>query len=130
MIRFVVLGKPTTQGSHRPMVSSKGKGFLRPMMSEAMAEWRSRIAEAARSVMGAHSPLSCPVQVSVRFVMPRPKRPTNAWPRGDCDKLQRALGDAMTGIVYGDDAQICQWVACKVYGSPPGAEVEVREWPD
>lgn len=128
MVSFVALGKPTTQGSYRPIVSkSTRKAIMVPMMSDAMRAWRSTVSQAARSAMGSRSPLSGCVQIAVRFILPRPKKPSNEWPRGDCDKLQRALGDALTGIVYADDSQICRWVACKEYGHPTGAQVEITE---
>lgn len=126
-ISFIVSGKPTTQGSYRALKhKTTDKAIMLPMMSKAMREWRKTVAFAARAAMGAQRPSADCVKVSVTFVVSRPKRAKNAWPRGDTDKLQRALGDAMSSIVYLDDVQICEWSARKVFGSQPGAVVTVE----
>lgn len=127
MITFEAIGKPITQGSMRAFVSkATGRAVIERGTKELRA-WRSVVAQAARSAMGPLSPLASPVKVSATFVLESPKKPKRAWPRGDTDKLCRALGDAMTGIVYEDDAQICEWSARKTYGSPARAIVEVSE---
>ena len=63
-----------------------------------------------------------PVIVRCEFVMPRPKSlPKRSTPphtkRPDTDKLARAVGDALTGLVYTDDSQVVQWVASKRYAA-------------
>lgn len=56
----------------------------------------------------------------------RPSAPLVHSSRPDLDKLLRAVGDALTGIVWRDDSQVASIVASKVYG-PPGATLLVRE---
>lgn len=41
-------------------------------------------------------------------------------------KLARAAEDALTGILWRDDAQICDEVIRKRYGEPARVEIEVR----
>ena len=41
----------------------------------------------------------------------------------DLDKLVRAALDALTGIVFGDDGQVCELYAHKLYGDGPGSLV-------
>jgi Holliday junction resolvase RusA-like endonuclease len=78
------------------------------------------------------------VAVRVCFVLRRPKKhyttkglradaPTYHTSATDLDKLVRLVLDALTGIVYRDDAQVAQIVATKQYGDAPGASVEVEE---
>lgn len=82
-----------------------------------------------------------PVQLRVEFVFPRPKshfgsgRNAGALKAGapeymtrapDVDKLVRAIGDSLSGIVIRDDAQISHVNAWKRYGEPACAWVEVR----
>lgn len=52
-----------------------------------------------------------------------PKHPTS---KPDTTKLIRAVEDAMTGLVYRDDAQIVEQYACKRYGLPERCEVVVE----
>lgn len=70
---------------------------------------------------GAWQPYDGPLEVDVTFTFRRPQRPKYGLPavKPDTDKLQRALGDAMTiaGLIT-DDARITTWHARKRYGDP------------
>jgi Holliday junction resolvase RusA-like endonuclease len=102
--------------------------------------WRNAVAAAAYDAMNGHPPLHGPLRLEVTFTFPRPKghyrtgrhagelretAPAFCSTRPDLDKLLRALGDAITGIVVVDDAQVVVVDATKVYGSP-GALITVR----
>ena len=110
-------GTPIPQGSHA--VSRTGHVFesnnrLKPWretMTNALTAWTG-------TWFGAWEPFDGPLLVDVTFWMPRPKRPKYSLPavKPDCDKLCRALGDAMTtsGLIA-DDARITTWHARKRY---------------
>ena len=82
-----------------------------------------------------------PVEVQAHFVFPRPKshyhssKKRQGELRGDAplwhtsapdlDKLQRAIGDALAGVVIRDDAQIARWRVSKSYGQTPRAMITV-----
>lgn len=76
-----------------------------------------------------------PVAVDITFVRRRPKGmpkkstlPHIHFP--DLDKLVRAVGDSMTGIVYNDDAQVVESHSRKRYaelGESPGIIVTVTD---
>ena len=91
-----------------------------------------------------------PVYLRLEFVLPRPKYhymrgkrgavriersacvPLTPWAkdafpvgRPDVLKLARAVEDALTGILWSDDAQIVEEVLIKRYGERPGVWVEV-----
>ena len=72
-------------------------------------------------------PLDGPLEASVTFWMPKPLRPKFGHPavKPDADKLQRALGDALTATnVIVDDARIVTWHARKRYSLiAPGVEI-------
>jgi Holliday junction resolvase RusA-like endonuclease len=85
-------------------------------------------------------PLEGPVGVSVRFFLRRPKghfgtgrnvgklkdsAPSFPTSKPDATKLLRAVEDALTGVVYRDDAQVVEQQVVKVYGHPEGAHVVV-----
>jgi len=44
----------------------------------------------------------------------------------DVDKLARALLDALTGVAYGDDAQVVEMHVCKTYGDDARTTVTVK----
>lgn len=43
----------------------------------------------------------------------------------DLDKLQRAIGDSLTGQVLRDDKQIASWYVEKVYAEKAGVDIQV-----
>ncbi len=55
------------------------------------------------------------VQVRIECHLPRPKKPSNSYPRGDVDNYAKAILDAANGIIWKDDAQIYLLVVCKFY---------------
>lgn len=115
MIELFVPGIPIQQGSMIPGKPVKtAKGMRSTMHSHNSAElkaWRSKIAAHVRA-MG-HEVIDPYVDVLATFHMPKPKTTKYPeYPAGtpDLDKLQRALGDALTesGIIV-DDARIVRW---------------------
>lgn len=122
---FNVSGKPITQGSKRAI----SRGYMRDTSDEATANqpanrlkhWKAKVGgEATEALMGLPYDVELgAVNVSAKFVFERHpsnwlksggiKKGSPTIPRGDLDKLFRAIGDAMTGIVYKDDRQIVSW---------------------
>ena len=45
----------------------------------------------------------------------------------DLSKIVRAAEDAMSGVVYIDDSQVCERFAKKKYGNRPGVEIFVYD---
>lgn len=86
------------------------------------------------------APLTGPLELELQFKMPRPKShfrsdgiqlkpgaPSHHIIRPDCGKLARSTTDAMTGIVWRDDAQIVVDHGEKAFSDRPGCWVVVRE---
>lgn len=81
------------------------------------------------------------VEVHVAFYLPRPQRlmrqrdPGHAichTSKPDVDNLWKSLADALTGIVWRDDGQVCVTSIQKLYaekGGQPRVELWVRERP-
>jgi len=82
------------------------------------------------------------IQIRLAFVMPRPKShygtgknaatlkrfvPSYHTSKPDLDKLIRCVKDALTGVAWKDDSQVCEVVADKKYGETPGVNVEIEE---
>ncbi len=129
-IKFYVHGLPTPQGSARAFMAGG-----RPVITSAnknLGDWRRLIADASQK----HAQmLAGPISLQLRFYLPRPKSTPKKtyWPakRPDLDKLIRAVGDALTGIMWADDSQICVIYALKFYADkdhPPGVDIGI--WGD
>lgn len=125
-VRFMVEGKPVPQGS-----KSRGRNGVMYEANKNLRPWRGALAREARAAHDGE-PIDAPVVVTATFYMPKPKRPKFPVPATppDTDKLQRALGDALTmSEVVKDDARIVEWRAKKAYHPEGwvGAVVVVEE---
>ena len=138
-IEFFALGLPVAQGSKKVVPTMAGPRS-REANEKKLKPWRNDVRSAAHEAMQGESPLLGPVQVRMTFVFPRPKShygtgknagvlktraPLHRTSAPDLDKLIRAVGDAMTGVVLRDDAQICSIEAHKVNGEIPGVWVSL-----
>ena len=138
-VTFEVAGVPQPQGS-KTIAKSGDRTWAREDNRE-LEPWRNAVAAAATRAMDGSPLLVGPLVVDATFRFPRPKAhyrtgrhagevkaSAPAWcsKRPDLDKLLRAFGDAIAGIVCQDDAQIAELEVVKVYG-PPGLEVTVYE---
>ena len=96
-------------------------------------KWAINVAAHARqaALEGRHAIFEGPLHLGLVFTMKRPK----AMPKGrimpvtkpDLDKMIRSVKDALTGILYIDDAQICTLTGHKIYGGKPGVYVELTK---
>lgn len=140
MIEFTVLGVPAPQGSK---VANRFGGFREA--NPATGPWRAAVAwsasiEVTRRGMAGLPLLDGPLHVTARFYFPRPKShyrtgkhagelrpdaPVFHSSKPDADKLARALGDSLSGVLIRDDARIAEWSIVKLYGEPARAEIRV-----
>jgi Holliday junction resolvase RusA-like endonuclease len=140
VITFTVLGVAAPQGSFRAFVSkSTGRAFMQQSCKRTMP-WRQEVAACAeKALKDDHCdgwPTSMSVSMHVDFYLPRPashlgkkglrpSAPEFPSKKPDLSKLVRAAEDALTGIIYDDDARIVRLQAAKYYaaaGTPPRAE--------
>lgn len=131
--RFAVHGAPMGKGSPEarfvPNLGHVVKHERRPVVN-----WETLVKRAAQDHIPPGGPLQGPVAAALVFHMPRPKsaRKSAIYPatKPDCDKLLRAIGDALTHVLYQDDAQLCWFdVLGKVYcgdGETPRVEIGLR----
>jgi crossover junction endodeoxyribonuclease RusA len=136
LIRVVfVPGKPIPEGSTTAYVRG-GHANTTHANARVLRPWRAEIHAVIRAATPERTidiPTG-PVAVVLTFLMPRrtaePKRSTPPHTRKpDLDKLIRAVMDAMTGVVYADDAQVIHVAADKrtaAIGEQPG--VLIRWW--
>jgi crossover junction endodeoxyribonuclease RusA len=123
-----VPGKAIPQGSTKAYVV-RGRARVTSDNAETVP-WRADVSAYVRAVVG--SQIQYPseaVALALEFRLPRrkaePRRVTPAHTRKpDLDKLVRAICDALTGIVYTDDAQVVEMTVSKrtaSLGEQPGA---------
>ena len=141
---FTVYGEAVPAGSKTTGSRKDGTRFVRDSgetrkKKMKTSEWRSHIQAGAGPAMNGGALLEGPLALTVIFRLPRPKghfgtgrnagtlkKSAPAYPivMPDTTKLLRAVEDALTGIVYRDDAQIVKQHAHKRYAHGP-ARVEI-----
>jgi Holliday junction resolvase RusA-like endonuclease len=125
-----IYGDPAPQGSKRVF-----NGRVVEAAGQKLKIWRKAIAAACQNlVTEEHSLLLGPVRVEVEFYLPRPvsvtvkKRALPIVPP-DVDKLLRGLLDGIgqSEVIWGDDSQVVQVEAIKLYAddTEPGATVTI-----
>ena len=124
MLEFVVAGIPAPQGSKRAFVRG---GRVSLVESCARVKPYRALVSLAASQARTEAPTQQPVGIASAFVFVRPKShytskgelragaPSHPG-KPDIDKLCRAVLDALTGILYHDDAQVVSLSASKRYG--------------
>jgi Holliday junction resolvase RusA-like endonuclease len=140
-LTFTVEGKPEPGGSK--------KGFLHPHTKQVIVvdanakvkPWRNLVASVAQQRFGLLV-LEGPLAVTFKFYVERPKghygtganelhvresAPARPGVRPDVLKLARAVEDALTDILWRDDAQIVEEHIEKHYGLPQRVEIHVRQ---
>jgi Holliday junction resolvase RusA-like endonuclease len=139
-IKFVAYCTPQPQGSMKGFVlpgknGAKGRAILtsanpklKPYRGEITREAMSALSEA-----GITEPMAAkhvPVSLIIDFYLARPasipRKRTELVVKPDLSKLIRSTEDAMTGILYADDAQIVELSVRKHYGSPERVEISAR----
>jgi Holliday junction resolvase RusA-like endonuclease len=138
-VRFEVLGTPQPAGSKRPFQRKDGSLGVRDANDNAR-EWKNLVADKAAETMRGQPPLEGPLAMLVTFYLRRPKShygsgrnagrlkasaPFYPSTRPDTLKLTRAIEDALTGVVYRDDAQIAMQLAIRRYGDRPRVTIVV-----
>lgn len=136
MMDLFVPGTPKAQGSMRHV----GNGRL--IHGKGMIAWRTHVQfmleQWTGTYFGGWEPLDEPVEASVVFYLPRPKKPRleHAATGLDLDKTTRLVGDALekSGVLK-NDARIVKWRAEKHWthdientdGNEPGVRIKLRK---
>ena len=142
MISFFVPGVPVPKGSAKSFYNPKaGKIVTMQDNRDRQKPWASMISYSAQQI-------GCEVcgggvSLSLLFTMPRPKShfgtgknaqllkttaPMFHTSTPDLDKLVRCVKDALKGIAYRDDSQVCRMMhVVKAYGDHPGVKITIEE---
>lgn len=152
MISFFVPGTPAPGGSkrfkgHFQRHTAAGKIARIPLLVDDCARngsWRQTVQVfAVQAYKG--PPLTAPLAISATFILTRPRchygtgknahklkasAPKHPTTKPDATKLFRSTEDALTGILWRDDAQIILQNIKKEYGDTPGVKIWVTEMGD
>lgn len=128
-----VTGHPRPQGSVKAFVHKHtGRAVVVKDNNRTQKSWRGDVRETVERVWSL-PPIDGPVRVRLDFVMPRPlstpkSRTPPAIKKPDGDKLERAVWDALTHVVWSDDSRIVSWGGSKrlaELGETPGCRIRV-----
>lgn len=144
-LTFFVPGIPAPGGSKRFVGHSKktGRAILIDAAGERNKNWRSIVGLVASAEMREKAVLSFtgPLRVRFDFIMPRRKSDLNSkgevkasapfyhTTKPDALKLARSTEDALTGIIWSDDAQTAVLEISKRYadaGEPCGCQIVIQ----
>jgi Holliday junction resolvase RusA-like endonuclease len=151
-LRILVRGEPAPGGSKTPIPLKRGGKYVtkngRPVIriidaGKGNARWKDVVRAHAAIAMRARDlaePLTGPVVLITEFIVARPASHINSrgevkptaprYPasRPDVLKLMRSTEDAMTNVVWVDDAQVIRQSLAKDYAPPggtPGAIIRI-----
>jgi Holliday junction resolvase RusA-like endonuclease len=132
-LETTIPGRPEAKGSLR--VGKHGQMFS---ANPRLKAWQERVALKVAESRGSRPPLEGPVAIVADFCFGRPpshslksgrlrKGAPLAPGRPDLDKLVRGLLDALTGVLFKDDSQVCELDVSKRYYETPGVVLYVSE---
>lgn len=141
IVHLDVIGTPEPQGNKTAFSRGGKTVVLEGKTEDARARfksWREAVAQAARDWQAVHRQplLDGPLEVVITFRLPKPKSAPKSrrFPdtKPDLDKLDRAVLDALTGVLIVNDSRVVLIHSRKVFAvdGPPGAAIEVRHADD
>jgi len=135
---LTVLGDPKAQG--RPRACASGKHAR--MYERKEDTQNKRTLEVVARTDAPDELLGGPLRVDIKFFFPRPKghygtgrnsgqlkdwAPTWHVSRPDRDNLDKLVLDALTGVFWRDDNQVCAGEITKQYSDRPRTEIGIKK---
>jgi len=139
MIEFFVPGIAVTQGNKIAGQRKDGTQFVREKGGAKLNNWRSDIVKFAHIAYQGVL-LDGAIECHMIFFRERPKShyrtgknshilrddaPKYPTTKPDCTKLCRAAEDALTGVIWTDDARVINQLNAKRYGQP-GVRITIK----
>jgi Holliday junction resolvase RusA-like endonuclease len=140
MINFWVPGVPQPGGSKKGFVNPKTQRVVIVEDCKGNKNWRSSV-QGFAIVAYKGQPLTGPLKMTITFIFPRIRghfgtgknanilkssAPKYHTIKPDTTKIIRSTEDAMTGIIWKDDAQVVEQRVRKIYGDNPGAHIVIE----
>lgn len=141
-LAFELAGKPGHKARHRYRIiypKGGGKAFVSEYPDPKTAEYEKILKEVASLMMRGRPPTERAVALLVHSFREVPK----SWPikdqtaalngsilptsKPDWDNYGK-ITDALNGVVWGDDSQVCDGRVIKAYSDTPALRIEVREF--
>jgi crossover junction endodeoxyribonuclease RusA len=132
-LRFTVYCHPEPQGSSKAFVIPGTNRASVTSTNTKLKPYRHTVAQIACETMAKQSlelPWAAkhvPVSLCLTFYFEKPpsvaKKRTECVVKPDIDKICRSTFDALTGVLFKDDAQVVEIVARKQYGTPERVEI-------
>jgi len=140
VFKITVLGNPAAQKRHRTVTRAKGGRalpFARSYDPSASDKQDIRVIAQQQAPIEL---LTGPLCVDVIFYFPRPQShyrtgklvgelkdnaPLHHTKRPDRDNLDKLVLDALTGVFWKDDSQICEGEILKHYSKHPRTEITI-----
>lgn len=135
-VEFVVPGRAQPGGSKRAFIV---QGRARVVdANKNVAAWKDRVAFEAVRAMNGRPLLEGAIELRLSICLARPKghytkkglrpsAPARPTTRPDLTKYERAIEDAMTGLVWRDDSQVTNKATAKEYGDSDRVRIGVIE---
>lgn len=124
-VRFCRIGEHVK--AYQPQNSTVWKNFIRLSASEQLPEkWQSLDGPLALDVQFVFSPLRSFPKKTLQAIAAGNRVYKHTRP-DLCDNLLKGLCDALTGICWRDDSQICKVSSCKYFGLDPMIKLMVKQ---
>lgn len=135
MLTFFVPGKPVGKG--RPRIGRVGQ-HARMFTPAATVSYENLVRMMAHQAMEGLNMLEGPcllvMKISCQIPASWPKKKqmdaaagvTYPTTKPDIDNVVKAICDALNGVVWKDDVQVCTIACSKVYSVTPGVDVTVK----
>lgn len=135
-VEFTVPGQP--QGKGRPIAGRSFAGHTTLRTPEKTLAYEGLVAFYAQQAMAGRTLIEGPVCISMTLACQIPAswsgrkqrqaqageiRPTT---KPDTDNTVKAVFDALNGVVWKDDVQVCELNVSKIYCPTPGVSVYVK----
>lgn len=136
VIEFTIPGQP--QGKARPRVC-RIKGRSGAYTPRRTMEYEELVRASFVAASNIRYEKNMPLKISILAIFPIPQRTSKklkvAMVKGkilpnkkpDCDNIIKIILDALNGVAYHDDAQVCKIHFEKIYGEIPCVNVKIKE---
>ena len=141
LVKFTVPGQPQGKGRARAFDTGKrdpnGRAIIGHHTPSKTKSYEGVITSLAMEAMGAIAPVEGPLMLKLGIFMDVPR----SWPvwkkkmaldgivmpttKPDSDNIEKAVKDALNGVVWMDDCQICDDLKRARYSKNPRVEVTV-----
>jgi len=134
---FFIPGDPVAKGRPKTRIMGKHVQIYTPTKTRKWEDYVRCFALEAFLKSGIKTWEDCPVRMNITFFMSRPKSHTKkqklcpyCFRKPDRDNLEKSISDAIEGLFFKNDGQICDGMITKYYAEEPqepGVYVELAK---